>query len=63
MHALEHFNFSEYILQYLLTRFNKSRTQDINSSNDAIKNFYSSAENRQLGLSKLADTQFWQYET
>jgi hypothetical protein len=34
----ENFNFSEYILQYLPTRFNKSRTQDVNSSNDAIKN-------------------------
>jgi hypothetical protein len=34
----ENFNFSEYILQYLPTRFNKSLTQDVNSSNDAIKN-------------------------
>ena len=34
----ENFNFSEYILQYLPTRFNKSRTQDVNSSNDAINN-------------------------
>jgi hypothetical protein len=68
----ENFNFSEYILQYLPTRFNKSRTQDVNSSNDAIKNlkfpvpwpnfiqqptrYMKSLE--QLGLSKLAGTQF-----
>ena len=35
---VENFNLSEYILQYLPTRFNKSRTEDVNSSNDAIKN-------------------------
>jgi hypothetical protein len=32
------FQFFRNILQYLPTRFNKSRTQDVNSSNDAIKN-------------------------
>jgi hypothetical protein len=33
---VEKFDFSEYIPQYLPTRFNKSRTQGVNSSNDAI---------------------------
>jgi hypothetical protein len=79
---VENFNFSEYILQYLQTRFNKSHTQDVNnSSNDAIKNLkftvlwlnlirqptilsaWYTKIFQQLGLSKLVDTEIWQYET
>ena len=75
------FQFFRNILQYLPTRFNKSRTQDVNSSNDAIKNLkfpvlwpnlirqptilsaWYTKIFQQLGLSKLVDTEIWQYET